>query len=238
MSVTTQRAERVAEAQRLRAEGLKFREIAERMGLPISTVDSYINDPDRAKQQARFARYGGTCPQCGGPRKGHHGLKITDENWCQKCRTSEPHSVERARRNGAGKPRRWSDEQILRAIRHFYERYGNCSVPEWNRHRSTRYPSSALVIGRFDGWNAALDAAGIPTVPGAYDYEQIDPDGCVMALRVASDLLDGAVPSIKTYTALRRRRPDLGLPSDSLIRIRCGTWVAALEAAFPTEEVQ
>lgn len=237
-AILATRAERVAEAQRLRAQGLKMREIAEEMGQPISTIDGYINDPDREKQKARFARYGGSCPKCGGPRDGHHGPGMTDDQWCQACRSSEPHSLERAsrtahQRTGAFK---WSDDQILDSLRKFHARYGKCSVNAWNRHRSRQRPAALTIETRFGGWNAALQAAGLPTVrvPGR-QYERVTLDGCVLALQIVGDVISG-IPTVATYNRIRIERPELGLPSEPLIRIRWGTWVAALEAAFGEQE--
>ncbi len=64
------RAEKVAEAQRLRAEGLLLREIAERMGCGFRTVSVWLNDPDGSKSR-RTARdwralRAGVCVDCGG----------------------------------------------------------------------------------------------------------------------------------------------------------------------------
>lgn len=82
-----------------------------------------------------------------------------------------------------GYPRaRWSDEDILDAIRQWVRRYGEPpGVIDWNpslaRHRGTPqraaaflsgdYPHSVTVVQRFDGWVAALRAAGCePRKPG------------------------------------------------------------------------
>lgn len=67
------RAEKVAEAQRLRAEGLKLREIAERMGASVQTVGAWISDPDLSKQRQRRQRYAGRCVDCGKPTDGSNG---------------------------------------------------------------------------------------------------------------------------------------------------------------------
>ena len=55
------RVESCARAEVLRREGLKYREIAERMGVATSTVGEYFRDPDGSKLKARQRSYGGEC---------------------------------------------------------------------------------------------------------------------------------------------------------------------------------
>jgi transposase len=78
------RAEKVAEAQRLRAEGLKHREIGERMGAKRSTVNAWLNDPDGSKSKARKDSYRGVCKDCGKPTYGSNGRDAAPDQ-CADC---------------------------------------------------------------------------------------------------------------------------------------------------------
>jgi DNA-binding CsgD family transcriptional regulator len=69
------RAEKKAEAQRLRAEGLTVRKIAERMGSRPNTVSTWLTDPDLSKQRARRLSYQGTCEECGAKTDGSNGAE-------------------------------------------------------------------------------------------------------------------------------------------------------------------
>lgn len=53
---STKTPERVAEAQRLRAAGMYYREIAERLEVHQSTVIAWITDPDGERLRARKAQ--------------------------------------------------------------------------------------------------------------------------------------------------------------------------------------
>jgi transcriptional regulator with XRE-family HTH domain len=67
------RLEKATIAQGLRAQGLLQRQIAERMGVAIQTVDSWLNDPDGSRLRARKNSYRGACEQCGAPTDGSNG---------------------------------------------------------------------------------------------------------------------------------------------------------------------
>lgn len=59
----------------LRSEGLLMRQIAERMGVAVSTVDSWLNDPDGSRLRARKDSYRGTCEVCGARTDGSAGRR-------------------------------------------------------------------------------------------------------------------------------------------------------------------
>jgi DNA-binding CsgD family transcriptional regulator len=75
--------ERTAEALRLREEGLLIREIAERMGVAVSTAGQYLADPDGAKLRARKDSYRGECEDCGRLTDGSNGFQAP--RWCRDC---------------------------------------------------------------------------------------------------------------------------------------------------------
>jgi hypothetical protein len=81
---TTSRAERVREAQRLRAEGLLLREIGQRMGVAKTTVHAWLSDPDRSLEKARKDSYRGICDTCGGPTDGSNGASAAPTR-CLQC---------------------------------------------------------------------------------------------------------------------------------------------------------
>lgn len=67
------RADRAAEAARLRAQGLVYREIAERMGISRSYAAALICDPDGSGDRARKDSYRGECERCGASTNGSNG---------------------------------------------------------------------------------------------------------------------------------------------------------------------
>jgi hypothetical protein len=136
------RAERVAEAQRLRAEGLLLREIAERVGSKVKTVHSWLSDPDLSRLRARHASYGGVCNTCGGPTTGTRGIGKAPER-CAECQ-------------------RWAPEAILEALRDWSDDHGGIPprCDDVRKEGRGRLPSVHSVERCFGSWNAGLLAAG------------------------------------------------------------------------------
>jgi transposase-like protein len=156
----TSRAERVATARRLRAQGLIKREIAARMGVARSTVDSWLNDPDGSRLRARKASYSVPCVDCGAPTDGSGGRKVTRTR-CSTCWTRYRHEN-----------RVWTQEAIVIAVREFARLYGTPpAATDWNvgaandlqRERFYEddcWPHSSVVTREFGTWNIAIRAAG------------------------------------------------------------------------------
>jgi predicted transcriptional regulator len=67
------RAERAAEAVRLRAEGLSARQIAEALGVSRSYASLLYTDPDGTREAKRRERYGRECEDCGTRTFGGNG---------------------------------------------------------------------------------------------------------------------------------------------------------------------
>lgn len=78
------RTERVAEAQRLRSDGLRLREIGERMGAATQTVHAWLSDPDGSRLKARKDSYRGSCEDCGAPTDGSNGASNAPR-YCRTC---------------------------------------------------------------------------------------------------------------------------------------------------------
>lgn len=85
------RAESETMAAALRAEGLKLREIAERMGVAVSTVDAWINDPGGKRLACRKSSYRGSCEVCGAPTDGSNGV----EKAPSRCSAHNPATARR-----------------------------------------------------------------------------------------------------------------------------------------------
>lgn len=175
------RQERAVKAAELRAQGLVYREIAERMGISISYAAALITDPDDRKARERKARYRKPCRRCG--KLTNPGGPQATTGLCRPCAEHEAHETSVA----------W----LVAEIRHWNDLYGRPpSASDWNlgmmRRRNLRYDRGEKVGGRFsderiaeaerrhreDGpwptdkavnntfgtWNAAIEAAGFESV--------------------------------------------------------------------------
>lgn len=113
------RAERVAAAARLRADGLLLREIAERMGgVSVKTVSDWLNDPDGAKLAARKESYRGSCELCGAPTSGHNGRGPRAPRYCAHCGPMVTGDInrERARPRREAVERAWAEGKTCREM--------------------------------------------------------------------------------------------------------------------------
>lgn len=153
------REEMHARIMALRAEGLMWREIGERFGLALSTVQGYATDPDGTAARARKAKLAGTCADCGASRS--YGTER-----CRRC--NGVHTREQSRR--------W----ILDSFEEWNDLFGvPPTAADWNpaqakarsrghlarRHEQTGrpWPSQTLVRDIFGSWNAGRVAAGFDT---------------------------------------------------------------------------
>lgn len=166
--ITTKTPERVAEAQRLRAEGTSCRMIAERMEVSYQTISSWLNDPDLSKSRARKKRYAGLCVDCGARTSGSEGRRT--ELRCNGCANRMSWSTRKV----------WTRAAIVHAIQEWEKRYGEPPAQsDWNpwhaRHRlhdeeraqrgeranaTGACPTHMTVHNIFGSWGAALQAAG------------------------------------------------------------------------------
>lgn len=183
----TDRAAKVAEAQRLRAEGLMLKEIAQRLGCATSTAFQYLDDPDLAKLRARKDSYRGVCVDCGADTDGTAGRDKAPTR-CNHCNGA--HSREMTRR--------W----IIESFRDWEDLFGAPpSASDWNpaharsknlHYKADRYdgtarpwPSPTSVINIFGTWNAGRAAAGYETNSvGEYGREGEDPQVVAETIRL------------------------------------------------------
>lgn len=159
------RAEWAQQIEALAGRGLETAEIADRLGLSPSTVNIYRRDPRGEAQRARRERYRGSCQGCGVPTTGEGPERA--RQWCPACA--------RKRR------RRWSDEEMLEAIRAWTRLTGEPpTVADWSpaharagdpgarryRAEAPRWPSASAVGRRFGSLEAAIDAATVDPAEG------------------------------------------------------------------------
>lgn len=194
-------AERVREALRLRADGLRWAEIGDLLGISPDTARRYVRVHD--------------CERCGEP------ILATGVRLCRGCSA--------ANRSRWGEP--FSGAEIVAAIRTWRHLEGRAPAqvdwhpadrggsPRWERE-CPRWPPASQVIDRFGSWNAGLQAAGFdrPRPPVVGD-EQI-----IAALRTY-DRERGCSPSSQQW------RTQALSPSVATIEGRFGSWSAALAAA-------
>lgn len=91
------REEKIAEARRLRAEGMTYREIADRLGVVNSTVCKWLADPEKRREQIRRDNRrrrhkkrqwmtAEPCPECGGQKTRRAAGSDSLCVWCERKR--------------------------------------------------------------------------------------------------------------------------------------------------------
>ena len=162
------RAEKVQTAQQLRAQGLLLREICERMGAPMSTVHTWLSDPDLSRQRARREGYGRRCVDCGKPINGAAGNGPNAPKRCQPC--------------NARNSQIWTPEAVIVAIQVWAREHGGIppAATDWNPNYAIKlghpekahkfyeddaWPLVQTVMSRFGSWNEAIRAAGYAPRP-------------------------------------------------------------------------
>lgn len=201
------------EAERLRAEGLLWREIAERLGIARATAHAYGADPDGSKLAARKRSYAVPCGRCGGPTDGSRG-RARPARLCQTCRNRDgvPVDERRARsraRRGDSLPRSRTItlREFAAGVRETADRLGSVSLSRiaYERHRADGLLSHPAVADRWR-WNEIIEAAGLtPTRPaGDRDYHPVTADTALEAVRDCAAAV-GRFPTAYLYDAWSRR---------------------------------
>lgn len=139
---TMRTPERVELAQDLRADGLKWREVADVLGCSLSAAQEWAADPSGHIRDARKATYGGVCDCCGGPTDGSGGKKRAAPRTCQSCL-------------------QWTADGVLEALRDFFAEHGR-APREVEAVAARGMPSNKSVDKWFGSWNGGLAAAGLP----------------------------------------------------------------------------
>lgn len=229
--VSMDRAKRYELIVALRDQGKTFRQIAEIMGVALSTVTSVYYDPSGEKERARKARYGGVCADCGTSTSYTSGGVATR---CRDCQAIRAGSLELRHAQAAtvrGRVR-WTDEEIFDAIRSI-ARDGVANKTAYDEASSNgrrgRMPSYPTVVSRFGSWRNAVHKAGLRIAdesrPETY-RSRVTGDGLLCCLEDCAAEL-GYWPSARAYA---KWAPGRGF-SCALIRIRFGSWMDAIERA-------
>jgi hypothetical protein len=129
-----------AQARALRAEGLAYRAIGERLGVPLKTAASWVLDPERSADRERKRRYAGSCRECGKPTDGSRGPGCAPKV-CQDCRE-------------------WPDDAVILAMQEWADSHGGVppTCTEW-RAASAHHPAASTITGQ-GNWNDLLLRAG------------------------------------------------------------------------------
>lgn len=224
--------QRAAEVARLRdEEGLMFREIGERLGIAVNTAHSYYTDPTGEKAYARKRKRHGTCIDCGAET--HNGGSVVVPERCQSCAQGQSRtlSARRQAHERCNKQVKWSDDEILSAIRSIAVD-GIANKVAYDAKYATEprgsMPSLPTIINRYGLWSAAAQAAGLRTtrkMSGLPYSNRMPAEGCLLAVEECAAEL-GRLPSYAEYEEWAKLT---GAPSGALIRIRCGRWMAVIE---------
>lgn len=205
--------ERRVEAQRLRAEGLLLREVADRLGVGVSTAHTYVSDPDRAKDKARKRFYAAPCERCGGPTDGSNG-RAQPVRVCRACRErdgmpmDERRAISRAvRGDSLPRSRTITLREFAAGVRETADRLGVGSLSSlaYDRHRADGLLGVSAVADRWR-WNTIVEAAGLtPTrCRHARDYHPVTAEVALEAVRDCATML-GRFPPTSLYDAWTRR---------------------------------
>ncbi len=166
------KAELLPKAQELRAQGLTYREIAERPRGGPDHGEYWLTDPDLAKQRARRERYAGACVDCGTATNGSAGHGATR---CDAC--SRVHATEHGK---GGSQRHFGRAGVIAALQQWAREHDGAgpSATDWNVADGARsaekrakfyadgcWPHTSCVQRLFGSWNAALAAAQVKPRP-------------------------------------------------------------------------
>lgn len=159
MTIRLKRAHRAAQ---LRARGMPYRKIAERLAISTSYASNLVNDPDGELARARKRNYGRNCEICGARTNGSDGM-FKAPRICGRCWNQKRHEE-----------RHWSPERILAAIRAWAAEHGRPpGAREW-RHTRPTAPTTNTVVREFGSWANAIEAAGFPRPRSGVHGPRID----------------------------------------------------------------
>jgi predicted transcriptional regulator len=164
-AANARRTELYPQIKQMRDKGLKFKEIAQCLGLSRSMVSDYYHDPTGARERGRKLKRTGTCSDCGRTTYNNGSVKLPAR--CQACDLDKRH--------------REAAERILQAFKDWHELYGCVpSAREWRTvaaksklEEPQRWPFTGEVQLIFGSWNAGVAAAGFtPRQVGVWEKRQ------------------------------------------------------------------
>ena len=146
------------------------------------------------------------------------------------------YTMERRAKHSASNTGRfdWTDEQIGEAMCAVAVN-GRVTVLAYKRahaERTAPMPSPAIILHRFDTWNAACERFGLEHGTARRTYTRMSDDALLDAIDTAAVVL-GPNPAYAAYEDFARR---FRLPSGTLVRVRLGGWIAALKRAEQRRE--
>jgi hypothetical protein len=117
--------------------------------------------------------------------------------------------------------RRWSDGEIVEALRAWTARHGTPPLSSDWQHAAPDHPTAALAQRRLGSWRAALEAAGVASARVAWTRERV-----LEAIDAHIDR-NGRLPLSSQW-----RRPDRDeIPPTHVVINRFGSWRAAIAAS-------
>lgn len=139
------------------------------------------------------------------------GIPIAEREEILRQQMSASNSIDREQQ------RREMVAALIRAREELGDPMSSPRYDEWAIRRSA--PRAQLITIRFEGWNGALAAAGLPIVPSIRGgYTRISDEELLSAVRTVAERSGRARPSVVDYN--RQRELDSTLPSLSSIRNR------------------
>lgn len=167
----------------------------------------------------------------------HLGAPLADGAATFGVGTAEMAAVLGPRKKLHGRPpvikkRRFTDEQMVEAVRHFLDETGQTSCKEFDIWaKSSDGPSHHAVINRLGGWNIALKQAGMTGAPEPIRQRRRHTDNDLWAALVEFLATQTGGNSVNDYRKWAQANP--GVPSFSLLRDRLGrSWVAIRQRAL------
>lgn len=151
---TMRTPERVQLAQELRADGLRWREVADALGCSLSAAQEWAQDSDGYKREARKAKYRGLCVDCGLATSPSHDSSAP----CARCLSCAREHVSLSAT--------WTDETVVLAIRRWHAECGKPpSAQQWRTRGAGYWPPTTTAQRVFGTWSAAIRAAGFEPNP-------------------------------------------------------------------------
>ena len=183
-----------------------------------------------------------SCVTCGEPARID---RWGNRHWtCSSGCTSDAHRQRQLDEMHDGGVHPWTREEIIAALQRdarkrrrpptqkdWTESLG-VGTFHWRDAASRAYrPSIGTVARRFGSWNAALEAAGLPTrAPTRLGVRLWSRDLIIEAIRSEAKRL-GRFPTLGEFTSK-------GAPARRTVYTHCGSWNAAVEAAGFTARPQ
>lgn len=224
----TVRAERAEEAAALRAQGLLYREIAERMGVSLSLVQDLVTDPAGDKVRLRKLKRSRPCLDCG-TLVTKAGSEPPER--CRPCRTKFEKTTEYRLTKRQSRATRWSDAQIFAFLRRFPTT--PAYLEAYSKAQKGWMPSRPIIIKRFGSWNGALTAAGLELNQRGTRWG-ITRDGARLAVQDCQEALQLQRPP--TYGEYEAWARSTGAPSACHVRKIWGTWRDLIASLIADEE--